>query len=86
MLKKSTKAGGAYIPFDLGYPQERLAYILSDSQVSVVLTSNTKSGLARPQTSQLESIYIKIFSIIYVSYSNRIWYKTSALAKPCCNR
>ncbi|WP_149031237.1 AMP-binding protein [Moorena producens] len=39
MLKKSTKAGGAYIPFDPGYPQERLAYMLSDSQVSVVLTS-----------------------------------------------
>ncbi|OLT61988.1 AMP-binding protein [Moorena sp. SIO3I8] len=86
MLKKSTKAGGAYIPFDLGYPQERLAYMLSDSQVSVVLTSNTKSGLARPQTSQLESIYIKILSIRYVSYSNRIWYKTSALALPSCNR
>ncbi|NET16505.1 MAG: amino acid adenylation domain-containing protein, partial [Okeania sp. SIO1H6] len=37
------KAGGAYIPFDPGYPQERLAYMLSDSQVSVVLTSQTSA-------------------------------------------
>ncbi|MEH2027052.1 amino acid adenylation domain-containing protein [Nostoc sp.] len=32
------KAGGAYIPFDPEYPQERLRFILEDSQVSVLLT------------------------------------------------
>uniref|UniRef100_UPI003593C16B non-ribosomal peptide synthetase n=1 Tax=Nostoc sp. TaxID=1180 RepID=UPI003593C16B len=32
------KAGGAYVPIDPAYPQERLAYILSDSKVSVLLT------------------------------------------------
>ncbi|TWH51491.1 non-ribosomal peptide synthetase, partial [Dulcicalothrix desertica] len=32
------KAGGAYVPLDPSYPQERLNYILSDSQVSVLLT------------------------------------------------
>ncbi|MBE8965660.1 non-ribosomal peptide synthetase [Nostocales cyanobacterium LEGE 12452] len=32
------KAGGAYIPLDPGYPQERLAFMLSDTQVSVLLT------------------------------------------------
>lgn len=32
------KAGGAYVPLDPGYPQERLAFILSDTQVSVLLT------------------------------------------------
>ena len=33
------KAGGAYVPLDPAYPQERLAYMLSDSQVSVLLTT-----------------------------------------------
>jgi amino acid adenylation domain-containing protein len=32
------KAGGAYLPLDPGYPQERLAYILSDSQAPIVIT------------------------------------------------
>ncbi len=32
------KAGGAYLPLDPTYPKERLSFMLSDSQVQVVLT------------------------------------------------
>lgn len=32
------KAGGAYLPLDPAYPPERLAFMLSDAQVMVVLT------------------------------------------------
>jgi amino acid adenylation domain-containing protein len=32
------KAGGVYVPFDLAYPQERLARMLEDTQVPVLLT------------------------------------------------
>ncbi|MCE3228020.1 MAG: Nonribosomal peptide synthetase [Bacteroidetes bacterium] len=31
------KAGGAYVPMDPGYPNERLSYIINDSDVSTVL-------------------------------------------------
>jgi amino acid adenylation domain-containing protein len=32
------KAGGAYLPLDPAHPQERLAYILQDAEVSILLT------------------------------------------------
>ncbi|MDJ0635031.1 MAG: amino acid adenylation domain-containing protein [Xenococcaceae cyanobacterium MO_188.B29] len=34
------KAGGVYLPLDPAYPQERLSFILSDAQVSVLLTQS----------------------------------------------
>src|SRR5262245_51455770 len=35
------KAGGAYVPLDPGYPRERLAFILKDAEVSVLLTQQS---------------------------------------------
>ncbi len=43
------KAGGAYVPLDPAYPQERLAYVLNDSQVSVLLTQEKFFALLAQQ-------------------------------------
>lgn len=39
------KAGGAYVPLDPSYPAERLAWIIEDSGISILLTT-AKTGLA----------------------------------------
>lgn len=39
------KAGGAYLPLDPDYPKERLAFIIEDSNVSVILTQSQLMGL-----------------------------------------
>ena len=36
-LLATLKAGGGYVPLDPGYPRDRLAYMLEDSRVSVLL-------------------------------------------------
>ncbi len=37
------KAGGAYLPLDPSYPKERLAFMLKDSQISVIVTQDQLS-------------------------------------------
>ncbi len=38
------KAGGAYVPLDPAYPQERLTFILRDTQAPVILTQTQLAG------------------------------------------
>jgi amino acid adenylation domain-containing protein/thioester reductase-like protein len=48
------KAGGAYVPLDPTYPQERLAFMLTDAQVPVLLTQACLvAGLPEPNTQVL---------------------------------
>ncbi|WP_445627759.1 amino acid adenylation domain-containing protein [Nostoc sp. DSM 114167] len=44
------KAGGAYVPLDPRSPQERLNYMLSDSQASVLLTDSSIALSGQPLT------------------------------------
>ncbi|HET9316178.1 MAG TPA: amino acid adenylation domain-containing protein, partial [Vicinamibacteria bacterium] len=38
------KAGGAYLPLDPAYPQDRLAYLLADARARVLLADRTTAG------------------------------------------
>ncbi|MCP4417213.1 MAG: amino acid adenylation domain-containing protein, partial [Chloroflexi bacterium] len=47
------KAGGAYLPMDTAYPQERLAFMLEDSEASLVLTTADLRLTIEPSLSNL---------------------------------
>ncbi|NBD32275.1 MAG: amino acid adenylation domain-containing protein [Cyanobacteria bacterium] len=50
------KAGGAYLPLDPSYPQQRLVYMLEDSQALVLVTEQSLN-LERSQ-SEIEVVYL----------------------------
>jgi amino acid adenylation domain-containing protein len=39
------KSGAAYVPFDPGYPKERLAYMMKDAEAPVMLTQASLTGI-----------------------------------------
>ena len=47
------KAGAAYAPFDPGFPQERLAFMIEDSQVPLVLTQEHLARVLQESATQV---------------------------------
>ncbi|MFJ9468161.1 amino acid adenylation domain-containing protein [Streptomyces caniferus] len=51
------KAGAAYLPIDLEYPPERIAYIVRDSGVSTILTTEDGAG-DLPRDTEAELLFL----------------------------
>ncbi len=49
------KAGGAYLPIDPSYPQERIAFMIDDARPKIVLT---QSALAKLMPGKIETVYL----------------------------
>ncbi|MFK5970600.1 MAG: amino acid adenylation domain-containing protein [Candidatus Marithrix sp.] len=62
------KAGGAYLPLDPTYPTERLAFMLEDAQVPVLLS---QSKIKLPQI-QAQVVYLDKEKLSQYSYENVI--------------
>ncbi|MCU0287025.1 MAG: amino acid adenylation domain-containing protein [Acidobacteria bacterium] len=80
------KSGGAYLPIDPGYPQERIDYMLKDSATSILLTNEKKkdncqcsivncqlSMIERPRRGIQHSIF-HAFDISRIQHSNHLCY------------
>ncbi|MCL4185297.1 MAG: amino acid adenylation domain-containing protein, partial [Burkholderiaceae bacterium] len=55
-LLATLKAGGAYVPLDPAFPAQRLAFMLQDSQASVLLTQTSLAGLLAADTVQVVNL------------------------------
>ncbi|MBK9049054.1 MAG: amino acid adenylation domain-containing protein [Bacteroidetes bacterium] len=78
------KAGGAYVPVDLSYPADRIAYLLSDANASLIISSqlhedklqgiNTKILVKEKFSSfpdnKPESIHVNSTDLAYVIYTS----------------
>jgi amino acid adenylation domain-containing protein/FkbH-like protein len=47
------KAGGAYLPLDPAYPQERLAFMIEDSNASLVLSEHSVASVLSSSSAQI---------------------------------
>ena len=50
------KAGAAYVPLDPKYPKERLAYMVEDAEVEVLVTQRSLAGLLPSQNLQVVAV------------------------------
>jgi amino acid adenylation domain-containing protein len=66
------KAGAAYVPLDPTYPQERLALMLEDSQISVLLTQTRLVESLPPQSTHVVCLDTQWEEISFQSEENPI--------------
>jgi amino acid adenylation domain-containing protein len=59
------KAGGAYLPLDPTYPQERLTYMLTDSQLSILVTQSNLVSLLPESSAQIVCLDIDWENVDY---------------------
>ncbi|MCX6584775.1 MAG: condensation domain-containing protein, partial [Candidatus Aminicenantes bacterium] len=62
------KSGGAYLPIDPDYPQERIDYILKDSSAKILLTANEIASLST------ECLFNSHHSSFIIHHSNQLSY------------
>ncbi len=62
------KIGASYLPIDVNYPNERIAYIIKDSKSRILLT--TKSNIHKSNGS-VQVVCIELDTTIYSQYSSK---------------
>jgi amino acid adenylation domain-containing protein len=64
------KAGGAYLPLDPRFPKDRLAFMLTDSEVPLLLTHSSKQGSLPETTARVILLDRQHESVAYAPETN----------------
>ncbi|WP_444993821.1 amino acid adenylation domain-containing protein [Aliikangiella sp. IMCC44359] len=75
------KAGGAYVPISPEYPEERISYILNDTQSKIILTSDSLKRTLQKKVVEIQSKLI----IINVDNNNDIQHAPTENLTPHCS-
>jgi amino acid adenylation domain-containing protein len=59
------KAGGAYVPLDPNYPPERIAFMLEDASITVVITESAVANLPQTVKTRILLDTIDLASVLY---------------------
>jgi len=74
------KVGGVYVPIDPDYPEERIQYILEDSQANVILTQSVSEKRLRDCLINLNIILLDKDSFVSATTPNQSFIKPSVFS------
>jgi len=64
------KVGGAYVPLDPGYPQERLTFMLEDTEAPVLVTTSEHQDTLAPITNNIDMQLNTVLIDLEIEYIN----------------
>jgi amino acid adenylation domain-containing protein len=70
------KAGGAYLPLDISYPRDHLAFLMSDAQISILVTDSNL-------LSQLPATTARVLLVDHGQHESSDWEQSSLNSHPC---
>jgi non-ribosomal peptide synthetase-like protein len=79
------KAQAAYVPLDAGFPADRLAYMVEDAAVTLVLTHSWLAERAEPLAAQAKVVYLdQVGQVVQLESEERLSWQPDGATNDLC--